>query len=207
MWLFASVEKYVFKCVFFVNVLLHFKQACRISQLWINLWVFKLPTRQNVLAYFEQTWGFSHETEYGFTPVWIHSCLFKVPYCVNVLSHFEQPCQAFFFRRLGKRLSDFSNNYGFFCCFLKKHEVIYTGEKPHVCSKCEKTFTQKAYLKTHELILTGKKPHGCSKCDKTFTQKGTLKRHELIHTGVKPHSVSWEASCLLKMCLDILLGG
>ena len=70
---------------------------------------------------------------------------------------------------LGKRLSDFTNNY-VFCCFLKKHEVINTGEKPHVCSKCEKTFTQKAYLKTHELILTGKKPHGCSKCDKTFTQ-------------------------------------
>lgn len=104
---------------FCVNALLHFEEACGFFPVWnnficfqmcllceclvtflagmkiftsINLWVFKLPTRENVLAHYQQTLSFSHNTEYGFTPVWNNPCLSKVPYCVNVLSHFEQPC-------------------------------------------------------------------------------------------------------------------
>ena len=79
---------------------------------------------------------------------------------------------------------------------MKPYSVSW--EKPHVCSKCAKTFSLVGSLKTHKLILvkifmpaknvtrhshkrhiwkhmklfhTGKKPHTCSKCNKAFTQK------------------------------------
>ncbi len=38
----------------------------------------------------------------------------------------------------------------------------------------------------HELTYTGEKPHKCSNCTKSFSQLGTKKRHELTHTGEKP---------------------
>ena len=138
----------MFSNVFFVNVLLHFKQACRFSPVWINLWVFKVPTRQNVLAHFEQTWGFSHETEYGFTPVWINSCLFKVPFCVNVLSHFEQTCgfwpvwiTSCFFKCVfcENALSHFEQA-------LKRWKAKWdkNQQKNHICCKNHSTFRPKS---------------------------------------------------------------
>ena len=44
---------------------------------------------------------------------------------------------------------------------LKKHMLIHTGEKQHVCPECDKRFTQVGHLNDHMLIHIGYKRHVC----------------------------------------------
>ena len=52
-----------------------------------------------------------------------------------------------------------------------------------LCLKIIKAFTEAGHLKRHKLVHTGKKSHVCDVCDKAFAQAGNLKKHKLIHTG------------------------
>ena len=54
---------------------------------------------------------------------------------------------------------------------------MHTGEKPHKCSYCDKSFTLKGAKTIHERRHTGEKPHKCSSCDKSFARKDYLKKH------------------------------
>ena len=60
-----------------------------------------------------------------------------------------------------------------------------TGEKPHECSLCDKSFSKKQHLIRHMLTHTGKKPYKCSQCDKTFRVNRKLKTHMTTHTGME----------------------
>ena len=52
---------------------------------------------------------------------------------------------------------------------LKRHMLINTGEKEHVCPECDKRFTCACDLKDHMLIHIRDKHHVCAECDKRFT--------------------------------------
>ena len=67
---------------------------------------------------------------------------------------------------------DFSTNNK-----LKVHMMIYTGEKPHQCSTCDKYFATISILNTHLLTHRRKKPYQSELYGKSFSTSSTLKVH------------------------------
>ena len=76
----------------------------------------------------------------------------------------------------------------------KEHiESDHDGQKPFICTVCQKRFTTKLNLKVHiETVHEGKKPFECPICKKSFTQKNAMTRHinslhEEIDEKLKPY--------------------
>lgn len=52
------------------------------------------------------------------------------------------------------------------------------------CSQCDKMFSSCTGLKKHMFMHTGEKPHSCVTCHKTFAQKSNLKIHLKVHKNI-----------------------
>ena len=70
----------------------------------------------------------------------------------------------------------------------KYHQVKHTGERPHLCNHCGRSFTLRKYLQKHLVQHQAVKPHTCSFCGSGFGEKNQLQQHINIHTGNKPYS-------------------
>ncbi len=67
------------------------------------------------------------------------------------------------------------------------HEVTHTHQKSYACTweGCTKTYSQAGGLKIHIRTHTGEKPYVCTLCNKEFINQGRLKTHESTKKHLK----------------------
>ncbi|KAK9876540.1 hypothetical protein WA026_013914 [Henosepilachna vigintioctopunctata] len=68
---------------------------------------------------------------------------------------------------------------------LKKHMHSHTGERPHICSFCQKGFTSPYALKVHTRQHTNERPYVCTICQSAYPQKVSLVSHLKSKHGIK----------------------
>lgn len=70
---------------------------------------------------------------------------------------------------------------------LRFHMTIHTGEKPHSCNDCQKSFPTRGELNKHIRIHQAK-PYACGTCEKAFVRRWALELHvKALHTSERPH--------------------
>ncbi|XP_013915500.1 PREDICTED: zinc finger protein 398-like [Thamnophis sirtalis] len=74
---------------------------------------------------------------------------------------------------------------------LSKHRLWHTGDRPHICAECKKSFRLKINLHLHERTHAVTKKPGCyicGECGRNFNHHSNFLRHQMIHTGERPYT-------------------
>ena len=73
---------------------------------------------------------------------------------------------------------------------------MHTGEKPFICTVCNKAYARKSHLSVHYRVHTGERPFVCADCGKDFTEKRFLNDHmQTSHSGVEGGNDSGPLKC------------
>jgi len=77
--------------------------------------------------------------------------------------------------------------------------------RKHMCTKCNKAFTDASGLRKH-VKIHGEKTFECQvpNCGKKFIDSSKLKRHQLVHTGERPYPCPYPG-CRKRFSLDFNL--
>lgn len=69
--------------------------------------------------------------------------------------------------------------------------VCFTGDRPHICSICPKSFTTKDALNKHLVVHTDDRNFKCGVCGKLFKRIGHVKEHLKIHNSDRPFACTF----------------
>jgi len=74
---------------------------------------------------------------------------------------------------------------------LTQHMKTHSPEAhyKHPCDICGKKFTRPQHVIRHKLLHTGEKPHACPNCDKSFAREDKLKHHLLKGCSATGHDL------------------
>uniref|UniRef100_A0A670JCL0 Zinc finger protein 777 n=1 Tax=Podarcis muralis TaxID=64176 RepID=A0A670JCL0_PODMU len=79
---------------------------------------------------------------------------------------------------------------------LSKHRLWHSGERPHTCSECNKSFRLKINLRLHQRshaaaaagLAAKAGSYICGECGRSFNHHSNFLRHQMIHTGERPYA-------------------
>uniref|UniRef100_A0A7N6AW52 C2H2-type domain-containing protein n=1 Tax=Anabas testudineus TaxID=64144 RepID=A0A7N6AW52_ANATE len=75
---------------------------------------------------------------------------------------------------------------------LAAHSRIHSGDKPHRCGICLRSFQRATCLKQHHIRVHLKvKAFPCPICSKVFKFKSLLTSHSMIHSDIRPYACDY----------------